>query len=229
MPHSYCATLVRTHDYDHYLCALFAPVHVRETWFALFAFNYEIAAIAERVNEEMAGLLRFAWWREALDQIYAGGAVPHHPVVEALARVVREHHLPRALFDTMLAARAEDVYGERFTDFAALEQYCRDTSSGLLQLCASVAGVPATPALESLGVAWALIAMARLKEGDRTELLHAAATHLKAVQQMQDSLPLFMPFAQVCEFYLNQLQKSKSTHRLLLVLTLWRKNLFSFR
>src|SRR5689334_8352843 len=102
---SYCGDIVRTYDHDRYLCALFAPEAVRESWFALFAFNHELAAIPESVSEEMLGFIRFAWWREALDEIYLHKTPRSHPVVHALEHAIHEHKLPRAPFDSLLDAR----------------------------------------------------------------------------------------------------------------------------
>ena len=49
------AALVRRHDRDRYLTALFAPAAHREALFALYAFNYEIARVRESVTTPMLG------------------------------------------------------------------------------------------------------------------------------------------------------------------------------
>jgi len=227
--------VVRDHDYDRYLCTLFAPARVREAWFTLFAFNHEIAVIAEMVSEEMIGLMRFAWWREALDKIYTGNPVHSHPVAEALAQVIHAHRLPRAPFDAMLAARTFDLQQEQFATFAELESYCRDTSAALLQLCSIAANMPVTPSLDDLGIAWALIGMARLQSRNDTvstaELISAAERHLQAARlQRHKLLRAFAPFLDACEFYLKRLRSNKENRhphsgRLRLILTLWLKGL----
>ncbi len=229
LPLSYCAGLVRQHDHDRYLCALFAPAQVREAWFALFAFNHEIAIIAEIVSEEMIGFIRFAWWREALDEIYGNQKLRKHPVVEALAQTIHAHHLPRALLDMMLAARANDLEQEPFNDFAELENYCRDTSATLLQLCAIAAEKPVTPALEHLGVAWALIGIARTGStiAAKEELLAAAEEHLHFVREEGvTSLHIFKSFYYAAQFYLKRLRSGKQSSRLRLTFLLWLKSLF---
>src|SRR5215469_14316459 len=59
------AALVQRHDRDRYQTVLFAPVAHREALFALYAFNYEIARVRERVTEPILGRMRLEWWREA--------------------------------------------------------------------------------------------------------------------------------------------------------------------
>ena len=65
--YSYCGALLRRHDADRYLTALFAPGERREALFALYAFNLEIARMREAVSEPMMGLIRLQWWRDALE------------------------------------------------------------------------------------------------------------------------------------------------------------------
>jgi len=42
---------VRRHDRDRFQTVLFAPAARREALFALYAFNYEIARVRERISE----------------------------------------------------------------------------------------------------------------------------------------------------------------------------------
>src|SRR5207249_10503855 len=89
------AALVRRHDRDRFQTALFAPAARREALFALYAFNYEIARVRERVSEPTLGRIRLEWWRENIAAAYQGGAVRHHPVAESLAATIREYALTR--------------------------------------------------------------------------------------------------------------------------------------
>ena len=212
-PLSYCAKIVRDHDYDRYLCTLLAPIEMREAWFTLFAFNHEVAVIAEMVSEELIGVMRLAFWREALDKIYSAQAAPAHPVAEALARAIHAYRLPRAPFDSIIEARGLDLQQEQFATFAALENYCRDTSGTLLQLCAIAANQPMNPLLNDLGIAWALIGMARAHRHDENiatgELTSAAANHVQAVREERSkSLRVFAPFIDACVFHLKHLQRN---------------------
>ena len=81
-----CEETVRRHDPDRYLSALFAPAERRPLLFALYAFNHELARVAERVREPMLGEIRLEWWREAVEGAFEGRPRDHAAVV-ALAEL----------------------------------------------------------------------------------------------------------------------------------------------
>ena len=105
------AALVRRHDRDRFQTVLFAPAARREALFALYAFNYEIARVRERVTEPTLGRIRLEWWREAIAAAYEDGPVRHHVVVEALTDAIREHAPTREHFDRLIDARETDLDG----------------------------------------------------------------------------------------------------------------------
>lgn len=162
-PLSYCATQVRRDDHDRFLTALFAPAAIREDLFALYAFNLELAKTREQVSEAILGEIRLQWWRETVDEIFAGKR-RDHPVVEALADAVETHELDRGLLDRLIDARAADLTDDPPADTAALEDYARCTSSSLMQLALEVldarSGTSDTAA-EHAGIGWALTGLIR--------------------------------------------------------------------
>src|SRR5690606_9418572 len=87
--------LVRRHDYDRFLTALFAPEDKRESLFALYAFYYEIAKIREITSEPVTGYIRLQWWRETLEGIYHG-TPRQHEVALALDRAVKSSGIEQA-------------------------------------------------------------------------------------------------------------------------------------
>lgn len=163
---SYCAREVRQHDHDRFLTGLFAPAARREALYALYAFNLEVARTAELVSEPMLGRIRLQWWREAIDEIYAGTPRRHH-VVEPLADAVQRHGLSRALFDQLIDGRERDLEDAPPVDLPALEVYAAATSASLVRLAVeSLADDPerrdaAAPAAEHVGIAWALTGLIR--------------------------------------------------------------------
>ena len=88
-----CEALVRKVDTDRYLAALFAPASLRFHLFALYAFNYEVAKTADAVSQPVLGQIRLQWWRDSIEEIYAG-KVREHEVVKALAEAIGAHGLP---------------------------------------------------------------------------------------------------------------------------------------
>jgi phytoene synthase len=160
---SWCAGEVRRHDHDRYLTVLFAPAHARERLFALYALNVEIAKTRETVNEPMLGQIRLQWWRDALDELYAG-APRRHPVLQGLETPVRAGILPRASFDILIEAREADLDDAPPADLEALEAYARATSGELTALAVRLTGNADAPVLDSarcVGTAWSLIGLMR--------------------------------------------------------------------
>ena len=134
-----CEELVKRVDFDRYLSALFAPERSRRRLFALYAFNYEIAKTAESVTQPIAGQIRLQWWREAIAEAYAGKARAHE-VAGALAAVIAEHPLPRALFDALIDARENDLSEQPFATIDEWEAYTDATSGNVMRLAARILG-----------------------------------------------------------------------------------------
>jgi NADH dehydrogenase [ubiquinone] 1 alpha subcomplex assembly factor 6 len=158
------AALVRRHDHDRFQTVLFAPAARRETLFALYAFNYEIARVRESVTQPMLGQIRLQWWGENIAVAFEGGAIRHHPVVEALAAAIRDLGLTRDHFDRLIDAREADLADEPPASLAALEAYAEGTSSRLIYLALEVLEVRDTAAIESarhVGIAHALSGLLR--------------------------------------------------------------------
>lgn len=156
----WCAVELRRNDYNRYLSALFAPRAVRPHLFALYAVNHEIAKTAEIARDPMMGAIRLQWWHEAFEELYAGKPRAHEALL-ALAETLRTHDLPRAMFDTILAARELDFEEAPFADMAALEAYADATSSVVMRLASRILGNPLYEVAREAGIAYALTGLLR--------------------------------------------------------------------
>ena len=125
------AQLVRRHDRDRFVTALFAAPGRREALFALYAFNYEVARIREAVSEPLLGSIRLQWWREAIREINEGKPPRQHEVVEALAASFGRYHLWGTEIDRLLDAREQDMLADPPQTLAALEDYAAATGGSL--------------------------------------------------------------------------------------------------
>ena len=155
---------VRRLDHDRFLCALFAPAEARESLFALYAFNAEVARVREAVTEPLAGRVRLQWWRDVLDDIYQGGEGPPHRVARDLAGAVRRHRLSRHPFEQLLEAREIDLDDEAPADMAALLSYAEATSATLVVLSLEILDARDEVSLNAghhVGLAWALTGLLR--------------------------------------------------------------------
>ncbi|MGH6754636.1 phytoene/squalene synthase family protein [Hypericibacter sp.] len=173
--------LLRRHDPDRYLTALFAPSARRESLFALYAFNLEIARTREAIREPMMGRIRLQWWRDAIAAAAAGQPY-RHEILEPLAVAMKERSLTLAWFERLIEAREQDIDGAPPTDMASLITYAEGSSSALIWLAFEILGSAASResfAIEAgreLGVAWALTGLLRaVPHHARQRLLHLPA------------------------------------------------------
>ncbi|HZL58219.1 MAG TPA: squalene/phytoene synthase family protein [Stellaceae bacterium] len=161
---SVVAALVRRSDRDRFVTALFAPADRREDLLALYAFNQEVGKVPEIVSEPLLGSIRLQWWRETLDEIYAGGKPRRHEVAEPLARAISRHGLTRAHFDRILDARDAELGSPSPATLAELEDYAEDTSGALMLLALEILGLrdEATAEIGRLaGIGYALAGLLR--------------------------------------------------------------------
>ncbi len=104
---------VRAADIDRWLSSRFvADGRLRADLIALYAFEAELMAIPARVTQPLLAEMRYVWWRDQLDGVFAGIARKGHPVLEALTDMVARHSLDRAPFDALIEAHIGRVHGE---------------------------------------------------------------------------------------------------------------------
>jgi NADH dehydrogenase [ubiquinone] 1 alpha subcomplex assembly factor 6 len=160
---SYCADLLRRHDNDRYLTALFAPAERREALLALYAFNLELARARESVREPIMGQMRLQWWRDCLRELRTG-RLRSHEVVRPLAQAIAAGRLDPALLERLIDARERDMEPDPLPDLPALLAYAEATSATLVEGALGVLGAPTAAAREAghaVGLAWALIGLIR--------------------------------------------------------------------
>ncbi|WP_296761894.1 squalene/phytoene synthase family protein, partial [Sediminimonas sp.] len=129
-----CADLVARGDPDRLLAVMATPPALRGRLFAIYGFNIEVARAPWVTSEPMIAEMRLQWWRDALDEIAAGGAVRRHVVATPLSAVLDAEGA--ALLDDLVAARRWDIYRDPFADLAAFEEYIARTSGNLLLVAA---------------------------------------------------------------------------------------------
>ncbi len=172
-PTAHLVEELRRHDWDRFMCALFAPAARRDGLYALLAFNLEVAKNREVVSEPLIGEMRLQWWRDAIEKVYSSGPEPvaGHYVLEHLPGLIHERGLSRQWFDAMLDARQVDLVNEPFADLHALIDYADATSASLnmLMLESFRGNSPVADdkwdevceAARGIGIAWAMIGLMR--------------------------------------------------------------------
>lgn len=162
----FCLNQVREFEREMFAASLFLPDRFRKHVLALRSFNVETLMIKEQTTSSLVGRMRVTWWREALDQAYAGNP-PAHPTVAMLADAIREGNLTRRYFDRILERREDDLEVVQPADLESMLDYVEATSSSLLYLSLEAAGCggeehpQAEQAAQHIGQAVGLVTLLR--------------------------------------------------------------------
>jgi 15-cis-phytoene synthase len=195
------AALVRQHDPDRFLTALFAPSEQRDALLALYAFNHELARAREVASEPTLALIRLQWWREVVD-----GAVRHHEVATPLRAAIDAGLLQRTGLHALIDAREIEAEPE----IATLDEwrtYVLAGAGGLAVAAAQVLGTPEPEAVRPLGAAYGVAGLLRsvpvLAARGRcllpVDLLAAQGLPIEGVIATPDSPPVRAVLARLAE------------------------------
>jgi 15-cis-phytoene synthase len=138
---SFCADLVRSHDFIRYASTLLVPAQERRALLALYAFNVEIFRIRDQVTQPLPGEIRMQWWMDLLAGAAHGG-VEGHPVAAELMLAIRSFGLPVEPMSRLIDEHLFDLYNDPMPTLAALEGYVHETSSALFMLAARIFAPP---------------------------------------------------------------------------------------
>jgi len=153
----YCNLQVKTNDPDRYLIALAAPQEARDSLFAIFAFYLEIVKISETVSEKLLSEIKFQWWRESIEEVYAG--VPRNQaVLVSLKEVLNRFSIKQSLLQEIISSSELALEAREPSDFGELLAYAKGTSGNLLKLSGVILGVDQKTS-EKLGTAHALLGL----------------------------------------------------------------------
>jgi phytoene synthase len=147
--------LVRQHDPDRFLTALFAPPERRDALLTLYAFNHELARAREVASEPTLALIRLQWWREVVD-----GALRHHEVATPLSAAIGGGVLQRDDLHALIEAR--EIEAElAIATFAEWRAYVLAGAGGLAVAAARLLGAPEPEAVRPLGAAYGVAGLLR--------------------------------------------------------------------
>ncbi|HEV2159658.1 phytoene/squalene synthase family protein [Bradyrhizobium sp.] len=138
---TFCADLVRSHDFPRYAATLFAPAAERRALLALYAFNVEIVRVRDQVSQPLPGEIRFQWWTDLFSGLVHGSA-EGNPVAAELLRAMRDFDLPVEPLSLLVDEHQFDLYNDPMPTLTALEGYLAATSSALLGQAARIMGAP---------------------------------------------------------------------------------------
>ncbi|XP_055020223.1 NADH dehydrogenase (ubiquinone) complex I, assembly factor 6 isoform X1 [Boleophthalmus pectinirostris] len=138
--HKFCLELVRSRDYEGFVCSLLLPEEARRSSLALRAFNVELAQVKDSVSQKTIGLMRMQFWKTAIDEIYRDEP-PNQPISTELWRAVRKHYLTKRWLLRIIKEREKDLEDRAYRNLQELESYSENTQSSLLYLLLEALGV----------------------------------------------------------------------------------------
>jgi phytoene synthase len=157
---NYCERVVRDTDKDRFLATLFAPAPFRPALFALYAFDSEIASVADRVSQPLGGEVRLQWWHDIVTACEIDRAAGS-PVASALTATILAFNLPRQPLADLIKARRFDLYQDNMATSAELDLYGEQTAGTIFYLAARIVGGRDDPHLSELarhaGIAFTLV------------------------------------------------------------------------
>ncbi|WP_428486855.1 squalene/phytoene synthase family protein [Rhodopila sp.] len=149
------AALVRRHDPDRFLTALFAPPARRDALLILYAFNHELARAREVVSEPPLALIRLQWWREVVE-----GTPRRHEVAAPLSEAIAAGQLDPALLLPVIEARESEAYGD-FQTVKEWRTWLLAGAGGLAVAAARALDAPAPAVLQPFGAAYGVAGLLR--------------------------------------------------------------------
>jgi len=154
--------VVRRADPERWLATRFiADRAARADVVALYAFDHQLARAWRVASNPLIAEIRLTWWREGLDEMFAGERVRAHPVAQALAAAQRRHDLPRQPLEAMIDARIECLDGPLLDRAQALVS--ADALGGSAARLAVMILDPHAPAEAAIaaGGVWGLVLLVR--------------------------------------------------------------------
>jgi len=149
------AALVRRHDPDRFLTALFAPAERRDALLILYAFNHELARAREVASEPPLALIRLQWWREVVE-----GEPRRHEVATPLSEAITAGTLDPDLLLPLIGAREAEAYGD-FETLADWRAWLLAGAGGLAVAAAAALGAAEPEVVRPFGAAYGVAGLLR--------------------------------------------------------------------
>jgi phytoene synthase len=137
---AYCRKLTERSSSNFYYAFLFLPPRRRQALEAVYAYCRLVDDVVDEeapAADKLAGLAR---WRGELDQVFAPGGAPAHPVSARLAEAVRRFAIRRADMEAVIDGCAMDIDQARYATWDELETYCYRVASAVGLMCIEIFG-----------------------------------------------------------------------------------------
>lgn len=120
---AYCAALAASHYENFHVVTWLTPRELRPAFAAVYGFCRWSDDLGDEVGDRDRSRQLLAWWRGELQAMY-DGEPPRHPVLIALAEVVRSFEIPIAPLEALISAFEQDQEVTEYATYPQLLDYC---------------------------------------------------------------------------------------------------------
>ncbi len=176
--------VIRRADPDRWLSTRFiGEPELRSDVVAIYAYDQELSRAGRLTSNALMAEIRLTWWREALDEIYGGGAVRFHPVAGALTESIRHHDLPRAPLEAMIDGRIRALDAPTLTVNEAVRWSVDVAGSASMTAGLILDSGVSVSTTAAAGALWGLFALARAGLVERLAATDYIAARMPAVSR----------------------------------------------
>ncbi|XP_050670187.1 NADH dehydrogenase (ubiquinone) complex I, assembly factor 6 isoform X1 [Leptidea sinapis] len=165
---SYCANIVRQHDYENYLATLLMTKSLRSPTLVIRALNAEVARIQDQTRDPQIADMRLQFWQDTVNQIFKKSQdlsnIPANPVAQELFKVCSCYKLPRRYLERLVQSRKSILKTKYFQCMEDIENHSEHAVSSVYYLVLSIAeisNVHADHASSHLGKAQGIVNILR--------------------------------------------------------------------
>lgn len=134
---AYCRTLTRSHYENFSVAHRFLSPKLLPHLCSIYCFCRWADDLADEVDEPLESLELLNWWRQELQECFAGKV--RHPVFVSLARSISSVNLAIEPFDDLISAFIQDQTVDRYETTSELLDYCQRSANPVGRLVLGVA------------------------------------------------------------------------------------------
>ncbi|HWR53286.1 MAG TPA: squalene synthase HpnC [Bryobacteraceae bacterium] len=135
---AYTRWLATRHYENFHVVTFLLPKRLHQDFYNVYAFCRWADDLGDEIGDTSESLRLLEWWREGLEDMYAGRAT--HPVYVALARTAMRHDLPKEPFADLIRAFVQDQTVTRYRTWAEVLDYCRYSANPVGRLVLYLGG-----------------------------------------------------------------------------------------
>ncbi|HGG9730659.1 TPA: presqualene diphosphate synthase HpnD [Neisseria meningitidis] len=188
----------------------------RDAVTVLYAFCRELDDVVDECSNPDVAQATLNWWRGDLDKVF-GGAMPEHPVNQALRQVKETFKLPKYELEALIDGMQMDLVQARYGSFEELKLYCHRVAGVVGCLIARILGFSDDQTLEyadKMGLALQLTNIIRdVGEDARRGRIYLPMEEMRRFDVPASVILQCSPTGNFAELMAFQIKRARETYR----------------